>query len=46
MQALEANAPDEWASLPDLQEKRRAYYQALENPNRALIGSKQVGGAR
>jgi hypothetical protein len=42
VQTLQEHAPDEWASLPDLQQKRQAYYDALEAPNRTMIGQKQV----
>lgn len=42
LQALQEHAPEEWDSLPDLQQKRQAYYAALEAPNRTLIGTQQV----
>jgi hypothetical protein len=42
LQALQDYPPQEWASLPDLQQKREAYYNALEAPNRTLIGPQQV----
>jgi cell division protein FtsB len=42
LQTLQEHAPDEWAGLPDLQQKREAYYAALEAPNRTLIGQTQV----
>lgn len=42
LQALKNHAPDEWSNLPDLQQKRASYYQALVAPNRTLIGQTQV----
>jgi hypothetical protein len=42
LQTLQEHAPEEWAGLPDLQQKRQAYYAALEFPNRTLIGQQQV----
>lgn len=42
-QALQNHEPDQWASLPNLQQKRQAYYSALEASNRSLIGAQQVG---
>eukprot|EP00879_Flechtneria_rotunda_P008895 GHRR01009315.1.p1 GENE.GHRR01009315.1~~GHRR01009315.1.p1 ORF type:complete len:400 (+),score=144.76 GHRR01009315.1:910-2109(+) len=42
IQALEAHAPEEWDTLPDLQAKRQGYYAALEARNRSLAGSVQL----
>jgi hypothetical protein len=42
IQALENNAPESWSSLPDLDQKRRSYYQALEDPGREMLGQQQV----
>ncbi|WIA10507.1 hypothetical protein OEZ85_010696 [Tetradesmus obliquus] len=46
MQTLKEHAPEEWEGLPDLTQKRQAYYQALEAENRTLIGPKQISQLR
>ena len=43
IQALKEHPPEAWEGLTDLQEKRQSYYQALEAPNREMIGQQQVG---
>lgn len=42
VQALRDNTPDQWSSLPDLQQKRDDYYAELKAPHREILGESQV----
>lgn len=42
MQALQQHEPEQWASLPDLRQKRQDYYAALEATNRSMIRAEHV----
>ncbi|KAF6253147.1 PhoD-like phosphatase-domain-containing protein [Scenedesmus sp. NREL 46B-D3] len=46
IQALEQHEPEAWDTLPNLQQKRQAYYQALEDPDRSLVGEQQISQLR
>eukprot|EP00882_Tetradesmus_deserticola_P017575 GHRQ01018826.1.p1 GENE.GHRQ01018826.1~~GHRQ01018826.1.p1 ORF type:complete len:363 (+),score=104.54 GHRQ01018826.1:629-1717(+) len=46
IQTLQEHAPEEWAGLPNLEEKRQAYYKALEDPSRELLGQPQISQLR